>query len=190
MGRPDSPRRTDRDPWGTQYYNSGLLALTVNDDGTATGGIVDTATFMWLRNQRFTRHAISTTDEQEQQASVTETDIHPAEVANSDFSLGAAMTIGLRVQNCRSSYTPPESDPNGEGILWLADHESRSWARLHHDPGSDGPYRVYQFGPRTLWDEVAAAHRWWAKQGRPETDSWVFTVTPQGQRIELPDSRT
>lgn len=169
-------------PWGTQYYNFGLLALTVNDDGTATGQIVDTVAFMWLRDHRFTRRNISTTDGQ---ATVTETWVHPADVANAQHAPGACIAVGTRVRNCRSSYTPPESDPDGEGILWLVDHDSDSWARLHHEPDSDGPFRVYQYGPRGLWDEVESAHRWWVKHGRPGIDRWRFTVTPEGQRIEL-----
>lgn len=109
-------------PWGSQYFNFGLLALTVNGNGTATGQIVD--------------------------------------------SRGAVIAIGTRVRHCRSSYTQPEADPDGEGVLWLVDHDSDSWARLQHKPGTPGPYPVYQHGPRRLWDEVESAHGWWVEQGQ------------------------
>jgi protein-L-isoaspartate(D-aspartate) O-methyltransferase len=39
-------------PWGTAYLNGALLSLTVGDDGTATGRLVDNVAFMWLRDQR------------------------------------------------------------------------------------------------------------------------------------------
>jgi hypothetical protein len=44
---------------------------------------------------------------------------------------------------------------------------------------------VHQYGPRRLWDEVEAAHAWWSDHGRPGTDRWQITVTPDDQRIEL-----
>lgn len=30
-------------PWGTEYYNGGLLVLTVTDSGTAVGHVADKA---------------------------------------------------------------------------------------------------------------------------------------------------
>jgi len=106
-------------------------------------------------------------------------------VANPYHSLGAVVAVGARVPHCRMGYFR-SSDPNdNKAVLWLADHESGSWARLHHDPDSDGPYPVHQYGPRRLWEEVAAAHAWWVEHGRPGAERWRFTITPQGQRIEL-----
>lgn len=52
------------------------------------------------------------------------------------------------------------------------------------DAGDD-EFCAHQYGPRRLWDEVEAAHRWWAEHGRPDIDRWRFTVTPPGQRIAL-----
>ncbi len=46
-------------PWGTAYYNGGLLSLTVAEDGTAQGNIVDKASFMDLRDQRIPRVSVS-----------------------------------------------------------------------------------------------------------------------------------
>jgi hypothetical protein len=36
-----------------------------------------------------------------------------------------------------------------------------------------------------LWDEVAAARQWWIALGGPGVERWRFTVTPDGQRIQL-----
>ncbi len=161
-----------------------LAALTVADDGTASGYVFDHAAFMLLRDQRGTR-GFSSTDEQDEQASITETSVHPSEVANPHHRLGSVIAIGSRVGRCRMAYYPPAQLDDHDGIIWMADDDSGSWARLHHDPASDGPHVVYQHGPRRLWDEVESAHRWWVEQGEPGADRWRLTVTPEGQRIEL-----
>ncbi|MGH3902912.1 MAG: hypothetical protein ACRDTE_01740 [Pseudonocardiaceae bacterium] len=72
-------------------------------------------------------------------------------------------------------------------MFWLLDFRSRSWAKLTHaaPDASDDEFLVYQYGPRRLWDEVVAARQWWVDQGRPGALRWQFTVTPDGQRIEL-----
>jgi len=172
-------------PWGTEYYNGGLLVLTVTGDGTATGHIASKASFMTLRQQRFAHSGLTLTAKDDAQATVTETDIHPAEVANGDVAFDACIAIALRVPDCDMSYSLPELDEDGEGILWLVDYTSGSWARLHHHPDHDGPYRVLQFGSRRLWDEVEASYRWWCDAGCPSADRWRFTVAPDGQHAQL-----
>lgn len=97
----------------------------------------------------------------------------------------ACIAIGIQVPRCDMSYAPPHADADGEGILWLTDHRSRSWARLHHHLETDGPYRVYQLGARRLWDEVTAAYLWWVDQGCPGADRWRFHIGPQFQRVTL-----
>jgi hypothetical protein len=59
-----------------------------------------------------------------------------------------------------------------------------SWATLHTT--AEPPYEVRQGGHRKLWDEVETAYRWWVEAGEPAGDAWRFTVTPSGQRVELP----
>lgn len=70
---------------------------------------------------------------------------------------------------------------------WLLDRDSHSWAKLTHitPDANDDEFQVRQYGPRRLWDEVETAHGWWVQRGKPRADCWRFTVTPQGQRIEL-----
>ncbi|MGW3046210.1 hypothetical protein ACWC9T_41005 [Kitasatospora sp. NPDC001159] len=40
---------------------------------------------------------------------------------------------------------------------------------------------MWQYGPRRLWDEVAAAHRWWEDHGRPTPERFGLTVTADRQ---------
>ncbi|MGH3838970.1 MAG: methyltransferase domain-containing protein [Pseudonocardiaceae bacterium] len=171
--------------WALTYHGL-LLALTVNEDGTAAGHFVDDVSFMMLREQRAhrSRQVITDADDYEQ-ATITETDLHPAEVASASYALGAVIAIGTRVPDCRSDYFPPTDPGSKDGTLRLVDHRSGSWARLRYDHDGGPPYTVRQFGPRRLWDEVEAAHQWWVDAGRPDADRWRFTVTPDGQRIEL-----
>lgn len=183
--RPGGPVIT---PWGTDYYNGGLLALTVADDTTAAGSIIDKTSFMTLRQQRFARPTLDLTAEDDAQATHSTTEIHPADIANDHIAFDACIALAIRVPHCAMSYAPPELDTDGEGILWLIDTRSGSWARLHHHPDRDGPYHVLQSGPRRLWDEVHTSYHWWLDAGRPTASRWRFTITPQGQHIHLPAS--
>jgi protein-L-isoaspartate(D-aspartate) O-methyltransferase len=172
-------------PWGTGYYNGGLLALRVTAEHTALGGIVDRASFMTLRQHRFPRPELPLTPEDDAHATPSTTEIHPAEIANAHVAFDACIALGIRVPHCAMSYAPPELDADGEGILWLHDPHGGSWARLHHHPDREGPYRVLQSGPRRLWDEVSSSYHWWLDAGRPTADRWRFTITPEGQHIQL-----
>jgi protein-L-isoaspartate(D-aspartate) O-methyltransferase len=166
-------------PWGTAYYPGGLLALTVDQDGTtATGRIIGPASFMWLRAQRIPRYTIGQIMRGNNAATMSTTDLHPWQVAG---DANAATAIGLRVPRCENFYHAQSSDT---GILYLVDQHSRSWATLHTT--AELPYEVRQAGQRKLWDETETAYRWWIDAGEPAVDAWRFTVTPNGQQVELP----
>lgn len=68
-------------PWGADYHNGALLALTVGDDGTATGRIVGQAAFMTLRDQRRPRGWISRDVYNEDDAIPASTALRPHDVA-------------------------------------------------------------------------------------------------------------
>jgi protein-L-isoaspartate(D-aspartate) O-methyltransferase len=176
-------------PWGTDYYNGGLLALSVTEERTAIGSIIDKASFMTLRQQRFRRPGLTLTAEDDAHAVYSTTEIHPAEIANGHLAFDACIALAIRIPHCAMSYAPPELDAEGEGeregILWLIDARTGSWARLHHHPESEGPYRVLQSGSRHLWDEVQTSYYWWLDAGRPTAERWRFTITPEGQHIQL-----
>jgi len=73
---------------------------------------------------------------------------------------------------------------SSEWCAWFLDPGFRSWARFDYQPGSRR-WPVHQFGPRRLFNEVAAAYHQWEHAGRPPVTQWRFTLTPEGQRVEL-----
>lgn len=171
-------------PWATSYTGA-LVALTVDEHGSADGGIVGESSFMWLREQRIRRGPVGDVvgaDEDRAEARLTE--LHPSWVSTGNQ--GARFAIGQRVPQCQWRYWPYD-ERDGVGVFWLLDFESRSWAKLTHSTpdASEDEFPVYQYGPRRLWDEIATARQWWIAQGRPGVERWRFTVTPEGQRIEL-----
>ena len=48
-----------------------------------------------------------------------------------------------------------------------------------------GPFRVRQYGPRRLFNEVSAAYQIWKDAGKPPVSALKITVTPHGQHAEL-----
>lgn len=170
-------------PWATSYTGA-LVALTVDEHGAANGSIVGESSFMWLRDQRQRRGPVGdVVGKDEDRAATHLTQLHPHSVAGDK---GARFAIGQRLHQCQWRYWPFDEE-TGTGVFWLLDFASRSWAKLTHftPDASDDEFPVHQYGPRRLWDEVEIAHQWWVDQGKPDADRWRFTVTPEGQWIEL-----
>lgn len=162
-------------PWANAYYPGGLLSLTVDEDGTATGGIVADVSFMWLRAQRPPPTYSASIDIS--LGTPSRTRLHAHDVAGIP---GAALAISLKVTDCALIHRPTGCHA---GVLWFLDPHSESWATLSYSADTD-TYDVRQAGPRQLWDEIEIAHQWWINVGKPDLDAWRFTITPDGQRIE------
>ncbi|MGH3935915.1 MAG: methyltransferase domain-containing protein [Pseudonocardiaceae bacterium] len=162
-------------PWATTYYPGGLLSLTVDDHGTAAGGLVGDVSFMWLRGQQPAPTYTASIDTNLGTASRTH--LHAHDVAGVP---GAALAISLQVTDCALIHRPTRRHA---GVLWFVDPHSESWATLTYSADTD-TYDVRQAGPRRLWDEIETAHQWWIDAGKPDLHAWRFTITPSGQRIE------
>ncbi len=156
-------------------HPGGLLALTVEQDGTATGGIVADVSFMWLREQRPAPTYSASIDTSF--GTPSRTRLHAHDVAGIP---AAALAISLKVADCALIHRPTGRHA---GVLWFLDPYSESWATLSYSADTD-VYDVRQAGPRRLWDEIETAHQRWINAGNPGLPAWRFTVTPSGQRIE------
>jgi protein-L-isoaspartate(D-aspartate) O-methyltransferase len=166
-------------PFGTGLYNGVLVRLTVGpgEEGTASGKVVGDCAFMWDRDQAPQRDIMATVQDHDH-ATSSRTDLDPRHVLGDD---DAAFTAGLLVPNCRQAIG---HGTDGEWTLWLADPNSRSWASLDFTLNA-ATYDVQQYGPRSLWDEVAAAYAWWEDAGSPHRTRFGLTVTPAEQQFWL-----
>jgi hypothetical protein len=152
----------------------------VGENGTATGRLVDNVAFMWLRDQRIPTPWVRDFVYDEDKVRVTHTDLYPGRVIG---CYDTELAIGILVPGCDYRCCRAQ-DGSGEYTVWFLDPHTRSWASIDYTPGA-GTYEVNQLGRRQLWDEVEAAYTWWVQAGSPSADHWRFTVTPQGQQIEL-----
>jgi len=92
----------------TRVQTGALLSLTVGEDGTATGRLVNNVAFMWLRAQRIPLTWIRDCVYDEDKAQVSHTGLHPGRVTG---AYHAALAIGLLV---------PEADVSKTESNWFA----------------------------------------------------------------------
>ncbi|MCP2169808.1 methyltransferase domain-containing protein [Goodfellowiella coeruleoviolacea] len=170
-------------PWGTDFCNGALARLVVDAHHRAVGRFGGDLAFMRLRAQRRPACRLPSVDVSGAAAGTTALtcqEIYQVVTFRGSFA------IGLRVPRCRYWV---EDDPDNEyrHTVWLHDARSRSWARLLVAPGEPHHRLVHQHGPRRLWTEVEAAHRWWVAAGRPDPTRFGLTVTSTGQVVWLDD---
>lgn len=178
-------------PWGTGLYNGVLVRLTAEAEGprgpdgerAASGPVVGDCAFMWDRAQSPRRDLMAAVRHGDE-AAQSRTGLDPRLVLGDD---DAAFTAGVLVPDCRQAVGHGSA---GEWTLWLADAAGGSWASLDFAPDARA-YDVRQYGPRQLWDEVAAAYAWWRGAGSPPRTRFGLTTGPEGQYVWLddPDNR-
>ncbi|WP_274562758.1 methyltransferase domain-containing protein [Streptomyces spiramyceticus] len=171
-------------PWGTHYSNGDAVArLVVTDDGeSATGAFTGPVEFMKLRAQRrppvdhdeYVTGSVADGDE-------SSTDISETEFIGEQFG-PQRFALGLRIRNC--CHTVAEKH-DGARPVWFYGLDDRSWACVMFRDGKNA--RVWQFGPRRLWDEAEAAFRWWEGEGKPGHERFGLTVNAEGQSVWLDD---
>jgi protein-L-isoaspartate O-methyltransferase len=166
-------------PWGTRYSNiNGVARLTVDADGTASGRFTRPVEFMLHRGQRgvwplhqdYVPGSEWPPDTRESKTNVAFEDVSAAE-----------WQIGVRVPDVVHTVAA-EDDGLMLTMYGLSD---RSWAFVFWCADGCGKYDVFQGGPRSLWDEVEDAHRWWVAEGRPDVTRFGLTVAPDGQQVWL-----
>jgi protein-L-isoaspartate O-methyltransferase len=180
-------------PWSLSVGTSGgLVRLTVNPDQTASGPLVGAVSFMQLRQQRRPTGGPppGIRDAAPAGTITSTTTIDPIEavIRSNDTAFAARLALG------HGDYGLVATGQADNVILWLSDPATGSWARIHtrapfdNTPLPEGTAStVEQYGPRRLWDEVEAAHRWWRQAGQPPRRRFGLTVTPQAHLVWLDD---
>jgi len=167
-------------PIKTDLCTGPLVRFTVSDDGTATGSVVPPRVgFMELREQRTPDTDVSHRRWDDPEADLTHTDLMPWTTLGNEAPRWA---LAIAMPGCRYELwkRTPGRNPD-HGVAWLTDPLTGAWASIV--PGVHERYDVRQHGPRRLWDEAQAAHRWWKTIGEPSPQAWEFTITPDNQTI-------
>ncbi|MGR3932820.1 methyltransferase domain-containing protein [Streptomyces sp. BRA346] len=168
-------------PWGTHFTHADAVARLTVHQGTATGRFTRPVEFMKLRAQRpaLPDHgAYDPTDG----ADTSATDLTEAEFVTGPYG-ALPFVLGLRVPRCVQVVAEKE---DGARPVWFYGLGDRSWACVVFREDAKTA-RVWQAGPRRLWDEVEGAYRWWLARGAPDHTRFGLTVTPEGHRVWLDD---
>jgi len=153
-----------------------LVRFIVGQDGAAAGRPVGRVGFMALRCQRTPSWSLDHLDPDDPTAEISTTTLKPWRVAENH---NVRWAIGTRVPHCVWEHQPPAGDRKHH-LLWLLDPVGGSWAVARYDE-SAGPRQIRQHGPRRLWDEVEAAFRCWAAEGKPPLDHSQLWITREWQ---------
>ncbi|GGX77937.1 methyltransferase domain-containing protein [Streptomyces hiroshimensis] len=160
-------------PWGTYYGPEEATArLVVAEDGrSASGPFTQPVGFMRMRSQRLVRrqHAAYVPPGAMDRADVSVTTLRAADAAG--------FVMGLLVHDATHVA---DRERDGRRAVWLYGLSDTSWAVADFRDGRDEA-KVYQSGPRRLWDEAEAAHQWWEAEGRPGFERFGLTVMEGGR---------
>lgn len=163
-------------PWETSWCTYGTLVLTRHRDGGASGRFAPYGSYMVMRGQRPDVELRRDVLREGQVPDTSRTPLSPWAVAGED--LDALFAVGLAVPGAWHSWDTDTGDAHTR--LWLADDEATSWAAVDYDGRQTETFRVAQYGPRRLWDEVAEAYGRWHRSGRPPVSHHGLAITPDG----------
>ncbi|MER6140385.1 methyltransferase domain-containing protein [Streptomyces sparsogenes] len=151
-------------PLALDFWSGALLRLEVTE-GMAQGRVVGDAQFMPMRSHRPAPDAPvdGSTGRHTPGTAVPDT------VA----SLGFALYAGARLPGVAMT------DGRHEGAyqVWLWDRKGSAATVTDEE--------VWQYGPRSLWEEVTEVHAAYVGEGSPSADKFGLTVDGTGQRVWL-----
>ncbi|WP_367134933.1 MULTISPECIES: methyltransferase domain-containing protein [Streptomyces] len=160
-------------PWGTYYGPAEATArLVVAEDGrSASGPFTRPVGFMRMRAQRLVRrqHAAYVPPGAMDRADTSVTSVPAADLDG--------FVPGLLVPDV--THVADREREDSRRAVWLYGLSDTSWAVAVFREGRDEA-KVYQSGPRRLWDEVEAAHDWWNANGKPGFERFGLTVERDG----------
>jgi protein-L-isoaspartate O-methyltransferase len=171
-------------PWGTHYSNADAVVRLVVGERVAAGRFTRPVEFMKLRAQRLSppEHGQYLAAGSMNDADTSTTSITEAEFVTGRYT-AVPFALGLCVHDCSQAVAGKR---DGARPVWFYGLNDWSWACvMFRDTEKEA--RVWQSGPRRLWDEVEAAYRWWVEQGKPDHTRFGLTVTPEGQTAWLDD---
>ncbi|MGW7753705.1 methyltransferase domain-containing protein [Streptomyces violaceusniger] len=178
-------------PWGT-YYGPGeaTARLVVARHGlSASGPFTRPVAFMRLRSQRFVwpRHDEYVPPGALDAADTSTTTLTEAQLCGTGSFDAVGFALGLRVPDVAHN---PDRKRDGRRAVWFygtRGSSDRSWAvAVFRDDRKEA--KVYQSGPRRLWDEVESAYHWWVGYGEPAHSRFGLTVTAEETHAWLDDS--
>ncbi|MFD5200253.1 methyltransferase domain-containing protein [Streptomyces sp. NPDC058375] len=176
-------------PWESPWFCYGLLRLTVDGYGGASGFFSPHAAFMLMRGQRTDLRIFRDVVRDSHVPRESSTRLPPGAITGEDWA--AQFAIGLRLRDVWRTW---HENPDVEGVdfrLWLATTDATSWAAVDVDGRIADRFTVWEHGPRRLWEAVEAAYGWWCDAGRPGPERFGLTVAPDGTHVpwlDTPDS--
>ncbi|WKX71917.1 methyltransferase domain-containing protein [Streptomyces sp. XD-27] len=162
-------------PLAWDFWSGLLVRLVVADEGAdrvASGGVLGGARFMPMRSER-PHEGLAVDDGTARRATATGNGtgtVSPDGLAGL-AGLGFALYAGLRLPGV---------------VMADGEHDGRSQVWLHDRAGSAATAtaeEVWQYGPRDLWDEVAAVHADYVRDGSPDADAFEVAVTADGHHV-------
>lgn len=161
-----------------QLVGTSLVRLTVHDDGTATGRLLDdSGGFMPLRAHQ-SPDLWGLVKAAAKQEGITRESGLPEPISDN----GPAWTVLADLLMPEVTRTDITRDDGA--VQWLV-HPDGSWAYYDMTAG-----HVEQSGPRRLWDEIEHVYTVWAENGRPHRDRIGVTVTSSGDHHIWLDNET
>ncbi|MFJ1591377.1 hypothetical protein ACIOD0_14180 [Kitasatospora albolonga] len=161
-------------PWESPWVCYGLLRMTVDDSGSASGPFSPHSAFMLMKNQHTDLRIFHDVVRDNHRPDESTTDLPPWRVAGDD--LAAQFAMGLQLRDVWGKW---HDNPDVEGVasrLWAATTDATSWAAVDWGGKPDDRFTVWQQGPRRLWNEVEAAHAWWPLHGCPGPERFGLTA--------------
>ncbi|MYW05442.1 hypothetical protein [Streptomyces sp. SID3343] len=156
-------------PWvGGGDGRGHLLALDVDDTGTATGRFVGDSAFMTLTGHDDPTWTGPCTERPDRDSAVD-----PAELADPTL----LSVLGIVLPDVRIATHVDEAG-HLRAQAWGPD---ATYAMAVSDP--DGDHPAWTWGPHDLWAHVETAAAWWHTAGRPGSGDFVYTVTSQRQFV-------
>jgi protein-L-isoaspartate O-methyltransferase len=156
-------------PWGTAFSaQDALVKLTVRQDGSACGRILELVEFMKARAHRDRRTScpgdLPLTD--------TDSEVWPPPGPWHPFPFIA----GLRIP--RAAHAVQEHE---DGVTqWLYDLTAPGWTAAVRRKSVGPGVVVRRAGGRRLWEELTGAHAWWRAAGEPGIERLGLSVDADG----------